>query len=73
MLSTASSEITLRFRDAKPDLTPILVSKRDAAQLLNLCVRTIEQLIRRRELPAKRVGKRVLILREDLERFARER
>jgi excisionase family DNA binding protein len=53
-------------------LAPILVSKRDAARLLNLCVRTIEQLIRHRQLRAKRVGKRVLLLREDLETFARE-
>ena len=50
---------------------PILVSKRDAARLLDLCVRTVEHLINRGELRAKRVGKRVLLLRDDLERFAR--
>lgn len=51
---------------------PILVSKREAARLLNLCVRTIEKLINSKELRTKRVGKRVLLLLEDLERFARE-
>jgi len=61
--------IPLKIEDQLP---PILVSKRDAARLLNLCVRTVEQLIRCRQLRAKRVGKRVLLLREDLERFARE-
>jgi len=51
---------------------PILVSRRTAARLLNLSVRTISQLIASGELRAKRVGKRVLLLRDDLERFARE-
>jgi excisionase family DNA binding protein len=50
--------------------TPILVSKRNAAQLLDVCVRTIEQLISRGDLRPKRIGRRVLLLREDLETFA---
>jgi excisionase family DNA binding protein len=53
-------------------LLPILVSKKDAARLLNLCVRTVEQLIGQQKLRVKRVGKRVLLIREDLERFARD-
>ena len=54
-------------------ILPILVSRRTAGRLLNLCLRTISKLIASGELRAKRVGKRVLLLREDLERFARER
>jgi excisionase family DNA binding protein len=50
----------------------ILVSKREAARLLNLCVRSVEQLIKQRKLRVKRIGRRALLLREDLERFARD-
>jgi excisionase family DNA binding protein len=57
--------------ESNSELQPILVSKRQAARLLDLCTRTVEQLISRGELRAKRIGKRVLLLREDLEKFAR--
>lgn len=59
-------------RESANQLPPILVSRRDAGRLLNLCLRTVSLLIARGELRVKRVGKRVLILREDLEKFARE-
>ena len=49
----------------------ILVSKRDAARLLSLSLRTIDNLIAKRELLARRVGRRVLIERRTLEQFAR--
>jgi excisionase family DNA binding protein len=50
---------------------PLLVSKRDAAAMLSLCVRTIDNLIATKELPARRVGKRVLIPFSALQQFAR--
>lgn len=50
----------------------ILVSKREAARLLDLSVRSVEQLIKQRKLRVKRIGRRALLLREDLERFARD-
>ena len=49
----------------------ILISKRESAQLLGLCVRTMEELVRRGELVPRRIGRRVLFRREELERFAR--
>lgn len=49
----------------------ILMSKREAARMLSLSVRTIDNLILQRELKATRVGRRVLIPRKALEEFAR--
>jgi excisionase family DNA binding protein len=50
---------------------PLLVSKRDAAELLSLCVRTIDNLIATKRLPSRRIGKRVLIPYAALVHFAR--
>lgn len=49
----------------------LLVSKRDAALTLGISVRTLENLVRFKELPARRIGRRCLIERAALERFAR--
>jgi excisionase family DNA binding protein len=49
----------------------ILVGKRQAASLLAVSVRTIENLIKSKELPARRIGRRVLIPRQSLIEFAR--
>jgi excisionase family DNA binding protein len=48
----------------------ILVTRTDAAKLLSLSLRSLDYLIARRELPARRVGRRVLISRGALEDFA---
>ena len=48
----------------------LLVSKRDGAQALGACVRTIERLIAKRKLPAKRIGRRTLIPVDALRKFA---
>lgn len=49
----------------------ILLTKRDAAQALSVCVRTIENLIAIGELPSRTIGRRRLIPRSALEQFAR--
>jgi excisionase family DNA binding protein len=49
----------------------ILVSKRTAAQLLGLSIRSIELLIASKQLVSRKVGRRRLIPRAELERFAR--
>jgi excisionase family DNA binding protein len=49
----------------------ILFSKREAALALSLSVRTIENLIARKELNARRVGRRTLITASSLVLFAR--
>ena len=63
----------MRVRGRKGDTVSesILVSKREAEQALSLSVRTLDNLIVRKELTARRVGRRVLIPRAELERFAR--
>jgi len=50
---------------------PLLVSKRDAAALLSVCLRTIDNYIATKELPCRRLGKRVLIPYTALVAFAR--
>jgi excisionase family DNA binding protein len=56
---------------AKVDLqTRKYLSRQESADYLGVCRRTIDRRRRDGTLPTKRVGKRVLILREDLDRLA---
>jgi excisionase family DNA binding protein len=48
----------------------ILLNRKEAARLLSVSLRSLDYLIQRRELPARRVGRRVLIPRRALEQFA---
>ena len=52
------------------DLT-ILASRRDAARALGISVRTLDSLILQGELRARRIGRRVLVEKSELEKFAR--
>ena len=52
-------------------LEPLLYTKKQAAHLLSVSLRTIDNLIARRELPVRRLGRRVLISRRGLEQFLR--
>ena len=52
-------------------LDPLLVSKRDAAALLGVCLRSVDNYIATKELLARRLGKRVLIPYSALLAFAR--
>jgi excisionase family DNA binding protein len=49
----------------------LLISKREAAQALGVSIRTVENFIRRKELTARRIGRRTLIPLASLEAFAR--
>lgn len=49
----------------------ILVSKKEAAAALSVSLRTIENLIARKQLEARRIGRRRLIPRASLEKLAR--
>jgi len=53
------------------DMEAVLISKKEAARLLSLSLRTIDNLIARKQLAARRIGRRVLISRQELEKFAR--
>ena len=60
------------FREGTATMTEqLLVSKREAAAMLGLSVRTLENLLSLKELPSRRIGRRCLIERQALERFAR--
>jgi excisionase family DNA binding protein len=58
--------------EAQADTTkPILVSKKEAAAALGICVRTLEHLIAAKELSVRRIGKRCLVPYVSLLAFAR--
>lgn len=50
----------------------LLLTERQAATLLNVCERTVRNLLRARKLPCKFVGRRTLIPRAAIEKFARK-
>jgi len=54
------------------DIQPLFYSKRASARVLGLSERTVHLLIAQKLLGVKRVGRRVLIAREELERFAQQ-
>jgi len=49
----------------------VLYTKREAAQLLSISLRSIDYLIFNQQLPARRIGRRVLVHRDSIEQFAR--
>ena len=57
--------------DTKKTLEPILVSVRDAANLLGVCPRTIQNLVIRKELSVRKLGRRTLLSYRELQAFAR--
>jgi excisionase family DNA binding protein len=50
---------------------PVAVSKSEAAQMLGVSVRTIDRLIALKELPVRRLGRRVVIPRNGLQNLLR--
>ena len=52
-------------------ITKILYTKREAAQLLSISVRSLDYLIFSQQLSARRIGRRVLLHRDAIEQFAR--
>jgi len=51
--------------------TRLLISKSESASALGVSIRTIENFIRRKELSARKIGRRTLIPLSALEAFAR--
>ncbi len=50
---------------------PILVPRKEAARLLSVATRTIDYLIAKKELTARRIGRKVLIPYKEIEAFVR--
>jgi hypothetical protein len=53
-------------------VTKLLVSRQDAADSLSICLRHFEKKVQP-HVRTVRIGKRVLVLAEDVERLVRER
>jgi excisionase family DNA binding protein len=69
-----SSPRSQPYADKKPAIRAeekLLLSRRDAAQLLSISQRALDYLIAAQRLPTRRIGKRVLIPIADLRRYAR--
>lgn len=49
----------------------ILLSKKEAASMLSISVRALDYLIQRREIKIRRIGRRVLVPRKEMEQFSR--
>ena len=49
----------------------LLIGRREAAEALGICLRQLDYMIERGELPVRRIGRRVLIPRAALEQFVR--
>jgi len=49
----------------------IFISRQIAAGMLDVSLRTLENLIATKQLPIRRIGRRVVISRQALEEFAR--
>lgn len=49
---------------------PILVSLKDAAALLGVCPRTVQNLVMSKQLKARKLGRRTLLCYRELEVFA---
>jgi len=49
----------------------LLYTKREAAQLLSISLRSLDYLIVSQQLATRRIGRRVLVHRDSVEQFAR--
>jgi len=49
----------------------VLYTKREAAQQLSISLRSLDYLIFSQQLPTRRIGRRVLVHRDSIERFAK--
>lgn len=58
-------------RRQPPPLAPLLLSKRQVAASLSISIRKVDYLIQAKELPTRRIGRRVLIPRGAVLRFVR--
>lgn len=53
-------------------LEQMLLDRRTAAEILSISVRTLDKLIAANKISVCRIGRRVLVSKQDLENFARD-
>lgn len=75
MTSTVTSQAQVPERTPETHVIPpsekLMFGKRDAAALLSIGVRTLDRLIASGRIRHKRVGKKILISRTEIEKFAK--
>jgi excisionase family DNA binding protein len=54
-------------------MEPLLLGRKEAAAALGICLRMLDYMIAHGEMAVRRVGRRVLIPRVELEKFASTR
>jgi hypothetical protein len=54
-----------------PPKAKLLVSRREAAAIVSLSIRSIDYLLARKQLPFRKIGTRTMIPVSELQRFAR--
>jgi excisionase family DNA binding protein len=65
------SAIDAAKRGLPGSLQPILISKKDTAVVLSVSVRTVQNLIARKQLPTRRIGRRCMVPYRAVVEFAR--
>lgn len=74
-IASLAEQVTQLQKGLAPSRIPVeqqkaLLTRKEAAKMLSLSVRTIQRLIVRGDLKARRMGSRVLVPRRELERLA---
>jgi excisionase family DNA binding protein len=57
----------------RPQVTPLLVSHRDAARMLSVCERTLFSLVQAHEIPVVRIGRGVRYSVDDLRAWIKKK
>ena len=70
-MQAESQTATLPARAISGETFRLLFSRREAARALAISVRKLDYLISERKLKTTRIGRRCLVHRSELERFAR--
>lgn len=71
VLDITKTSARMQAIEREPQMEVLLLDKKQTAALLGVSARTVHSLIRLGRLKAKRIGRRVLVAREEVERFAR--
>ena len=70
MLVEATEDLEMRKLSARPEPTRLLLSRLEAAYALGISPRKFDYLVAEKAIQVRRIGKRVLVSRAALERFA---
>jgi len=63
--------VSHQIKTQLPEPARLLYSQKESSRILGISLRTMQALIAVKKIPARRIGRRVLVHRKDLEAFAR--